>query len=450
MVQLKIDNKIKQLETVVYDYITKEGGHVLAVTDDNIFLQVLRQTIQKHLSIPDDCLTNVLNEDHILKTIKDLAARKKQFVLFIERVFRDKEMSFLVKQVKEAYPNLKVVILTGEADRQRLVLLHEVGADNFVTKPISANTLIEKIAFTIRPQGKIGQLIESGKAMVAQGNYEAAIKTGRKILEMKPNSAGALLVMGDAYKALGKPEKAAEAYQNASEQAQMYLEPLKKLAELYQALGDKEKQLQYLEKLDRLSPLNVDRKVDMGGIHVELGQEDIAEELFRQAVEQAEAEARNYIGEVSAKIAGAYASKNPEKAEEYYRKALDAKGKRLDKSDILIFNRLGIALRRQGRWQDAVAEYQKALEVSPSEENLYYNMAMAYAEGKDYKSAMANMKSAVSINSAFFKQDPVVSYNIALVCNKAGETPLAKQFLQQALITDPGFTKAKNLLEALS
>ncbi len=444
------DVKLKQYENTVIDFLRKENGHIACASMDNTFLSVLRNTVNKQLAVTDDCVSSILDDAQIIKTIRDLSVKHKIILLFIERVFNDKETSYLIKQVKNAFANVKVIILTGETDRQRLVLLHEIGADNFISKPISINTLIEKIAFTIKPQGKIGKLIDSGKLCNSQGNFEQALKVARQILEMKPNSAAGNLVLGDAYRGMKKYDKAVEAYLGACDDAPMYLEPLKKLAELYGEKGEQEEQLRYLEKLDRLSPLNVERKVDMGGIHVDLGNEDRAEALFDSALKQAKKEAMTFIEEVTTKIAGIYTTKDPAKAETYYRKALEAKGNMLGKSDIKTFNQLGIALRKQGKWQEAVKEYQKAFKIAPSDENLMYNTAMAFAEGKDFKRACRYLDDCLTQAPDFYNRDSVIAYNIGLIYLKGKQLDKCRKALQASMDQDPNFESPRKLMESIT
>jgi len=445
----KQDMMLKQYETTVTDFVLKEQGYFVVATHDNIFISILRSTLSKQLAVGEECVSTISDESLITRTIKEVSSRKKRVVLFIERMLDNKETSFLIKQIKEAFSNTKIIILTGEADRQRLVLLHEIGADNFISKPISINTLIEKIAFTIKPQGKIGKLIDAGKLMNSKGAYENALKVARQILEIKPNSAAGFLIMGDAYRGMGKKDKAVESYESASENASMFMEPLKKLADFWEAEGNLEMQLHYLEKLDKLSPLNVERKVDMGNIHVGLGNEDRAEELFDIAMTQAKKEALSYIEEVSTKIGNIYAKTHPEKAEKYYRRALETKGGMLDKNDIKTFNMLGIALRKQGRWKDAIYEYNKALKISPEDENLYFNMAMAYAEGNDFKQATSHLNKALQINPEFYRNDAVLAYNIGLILAKAGARSKAVHFLEHAVSVDPEFERPRRLLDNL-
>ena len=46
--------------------------------------------------------------------------------------------------------------------------------------------------------------------------------------------------------------------------------------------------------------------------------------------------------------------------------------------DVHLYNRLGIAFRRQKKFDEAVSNYLKAIQIDPYEENLRYNLARAY------------------------------------------------------------------------
>ena len=445
------EEKVKQYQGVVIKYIAKEAGHILTVTDDRLFNAVLRNTLIRELVLGEGSHTMIADEEQTLKTIINISKVKKNILIFIERVLNHKETGLLVKQVKNAFPHVKIIVLTGETESQQLALLHEVGADNFITKPVSLNTLIEKIAFTIKPQGKIGQAVEKGKKLLASGNLEGALAVAQEILEMKPNSAAAFLLIGDVFKAQGKRDRAQEFYTRAGEEAPMYLEPLKKLAELHKEDGDWGRHLKYLEKLDNLSPLNVDRKVEIGGIHVERGNDQAAEKLFATAMKLADKEAMTHIGEVSVRIGSLYAKNHPAKAEIYFRAAIDAKRNILDKSDIKTFNNLGIALRKQGKWRAGLDVYQKALEISPEDENLYYNMAMAFYEGKLFRQAIERLEDALKINPKFGQGDAPLCSNIGVILSKGGKADKekARRFLGKALELDPSQERAQKLLAQL-
>ncbi len=440
--------KNKQYEQSIIDYLNNRG-HLICITDDAQFTTLLRTTVMKQLGQNADVLTATSDPDQALRIIRQVSGHKTMPLVFLERMIGGTDMGFTVRQLKNAFPDLRIVMLTSEAERQRLVLLHEIGADNFITKPISINGLIEKIASTIKPQGKLGQLLERARTLVAQGNPQQALKVCKQLLEIKADSAAAFLVVGDAFRALGKLERARDAYEEASRNAEMFLEPLRRLADLHEQMGDSAKRLHYLERLDQLSPLNVERKVDMGEIQLALGNEEPAGQLFENAVTLATKEALRYIGEVASRVAALYAEKNPQEAEKFLRRALEAKGAYLSKEDIGTFNRLGILLRNQGKWKEALVEYQKALKVAPDDENLYYNMGMACAEGKEFREAQVYMLKALAINPDLPRTATNIAYNIALVFGQNGDKKRAADCLNIALECDPEFEPARRALERM-
>lgn len=439
--------KTKQYENTITEYVINESGYFIALTDDQPFLTLLRMTLLKELGLgQSDIYTIVPDPGQLLRTIKDVCAQHPSPMLFLEQAMGGRDLSFLVRQFKDAFPRLRIIVLTVSAERQHIMLLHEVGADNFITRPLSTTTLIEKLAFTLKPQSKLGQIIDSAKALIQQGQGEKALALCEKILEIKPNSAAAYLIKGDAMRKLGRLEEAREAYETASREADLYLEPLRRLAEIEGELGNIAGRLRYLQRLDTLSPLNVERKVDMGELHLAMGQPDQAEMLFDKAVDQLTQNALLSISNLTNRIAAMYAEKDPIMAEKFLRKSLEAKGKFLTREDITTFNQLGISLRQQGRWQDAITEYHKALSIAPDDENLYYNMGMACAEGKDFPNARNHMIKAMEFNPTFIQSNANIAYNIGVVFLQAGSNERAAMCLQTALELNPDMEAAQKAL----
>ena len=437
----------QQYENTVIDYINKQNGHFIVLSDDQSFLTLLRLTLGKVLGLQSDIMTAVVDPAQLLRHINEVIAKHPSPIIFMERVMGARDLSFLVQQFKGAFPSVRIIVLTISADRDRLMLLHEVGADNFIAKPVSTNTLVEKMAFTLRPQTKFGQMIDTAKDLVLKKKPDEALELCGKILEIKPNSAAGYLVMGDAYRLKGDIEKARESFEQASQYADLFLEPLRRRAELHAESGDTKKRLLYLQKLDKLSPLNVDRKVDMGEIQLRLGNEDEAEKLFDSALAQVTKEAMRNISTISNKIAAFYSERDPVKAEKFLRKTLEIRGSFLSRTDVNTFNLLGISLRQQGRWKDAVIEYKKALKIAPDDENLYYNIGMAYAEGKDFSEARANMIKALELNSEIIRSNAAVAYNMGLVFVQSESTERGVQCFKAALEVDPGYEPARKALE---
>lgn len=447
--RLKENTRGKLYEKTVVDFAAKENGCFFVLTSDNTFIRTLRTTLNKELIIGTDSIRTLNEEEKLLQELKSPLYKDKKILLMVERVLDGRSTLSLIQKLKILFDNLQIIVLTTEVEKNTLVLLHEIGASNFITKPVSIDTLIEKIAFTIRPQGKIGQYIDKAKDYLSRKKYDEAIAMSEKVLDLKPGSAAGLMVKGDALREQGNFKEAVSCYEEASANAAMYLEPLKRLASIHKDEGRLEEQLEYLEKLDKLSPLNVERKIDMGEIHISFGNKERAQELFEEAVKNATREAMGIIEDVRSSIAERVLDKDPAMAEVFFRSIIDAKADSLHKSDLGVFNRLGIALRRQGRWDDAVKEYDRALEINPEDENLLFNKAVAFAEGSRYVEAVKAVEKALAINPDFHSDSCVLSFNIGIMYYNASRPKEAKRFLETALVVDPGHEGARKLLESL-
>ena len=369
--------KLNSYQDTVITYITKENGHILAVSDDQAFCTQLRLTLAKEMGLTSQNIYTALSDPRaMLRELRGILTHHPNPLVFLERSIGGQDLSFLVGQIKQAFKTLKIIVLTSDVQRDRLMLLHEVGADNFIAKPVSANTLIEKMAFTLKPQSKLGQVIDVAKKLLYQKKYDLALAACQKVLQLKPGSAAAFLVMGDVFRATQQYDKARIAYESAAKSADLYLAPLQRLAEMYEEIGDIDQQVRYLEKLDSISPLNVNRKVSLGEAHLASGNVEKADAFFERAVVQMNREAADGLSALSSRIANIYGERDPEKAEKFLRSSLEAKGKRLGREDLSLFNQLGISLRRQGRWQDAVTEYKRAIKIAPDDPTLYYPYAI--------------------------------------------------------------------------
>jgi tetratricopeptide (TPR) repeat protein/CheY-like chemotaxis protein len=441
--------KPKPYDDDVREFISSHRGLLLAASSDALFNKNLRGTLMRHLTVKDDCVINAFTIQELQQAIKMYRSRGHRILVFIERELAGKPTTDIIKYVKQDHPDVLFVVLTTEMEREKLILLHEVGADNIITKPIAPDTLIEKIAFTVKPRGQIGELIDEGKKLLAIGQYEDAEEKARQVLDLKAQSPAGLILQGDALKGQGKIEQALDSYKQAEKSAKLFLEPLKKIAALHRETGNTAEEIRLLERLDKLSPLNVDRKIDIGHGYIRMGDTKKARFVFDEAIKVATREAMESLSRVSREIAQICLDVAPELSERYLRRTLEAKKGFLDKSDIETFNRLGITLRKQGRWEDAIKEYRQALKISPTDGNLYYNIAMAHMEGRQLLDAYNFLTKALSLSPDIYKAGEPVCLNIAAIYRKAGKNELAKDFLKKALELNPDSQKAMAFLREI-
>ncbi|GAB6057756.1 tetratricopeptide repeat protein [Desulfonatronum parangueonense] len=436
--QLVALQQVKKYEVIIKQFVQDERGVSLIYTDDAIAAKILRNTFSSHLQLKGDCLRFAMRENEMLKEARRIIELRGKILFFIERVVDNRSNNQLIKFLKTTYPEASIILMTTETDRNLLVYLHEIGADNFIVKPVSVNTLIEKIALTIRPQGQLPKLVGLGKELVQNGEYQKALETADKLLEIKPNSSAALMIQGDAYLRMGRDEEALQSYLEAAEYAKMYLEPLKKIVEFFRQKQDVSSQLAYLEKLERLSPMNMDRKIEIGELHLDQGNLDTAQDYFQEAVKISTKQARDMIDQVKLTVAEACLKKDAGMAERYFREILDGKSS-LSQSDVHVFNRLGIALRKQGKWEQAVKEFKKVLNVANDTEVIHYNIGMAYMEGGRYWDAHDAFEKAMKINQAGILGNDVTTYNIGVVMQQLNKRDKALAMFQRVKELKPDF-----------
>ncbi|HAJ27410.1 MAG TPA: hypothetical protein DCG53_09245 [Syntrophus sp. (in: bacteria)] len=73
-------------------------------------------------------------------------------------------------------------------------------------------------------------------------------------------------------------------------------------------------------------------------------------------------------------------------------------------------NTKGIAYRKAGNINDAIAEFRKALVFHPEDEGLYYNIARAYLERKEWQDAEEAILQGLDINPEFAEGKALLSY----------------------------------------
>ncbi|QGY39848.1 tetratricopeptide repeat protein [Pseudodesulfovibrio cashew] len=438
----------KKYDGILYDYFEKQNGAVVLLSEDPYFKKTLSSTIFKIIGTKRDCLWTFEAVQPALKRIQQCDKDKVETVVFIERIVNDRPSTDTIITLKQLLPDLRIIVLVGETKRENIAYFYEIGVNNVISKPASMNNIIEKMAFTIRPQGKLSEYMSIGKRFLAAGKLKEALEVSDKILSIKADSPAGLMLRGDVFLEQGDHPKAVESYLKAHKSSHLYLEPLKKLAEAYRGVDD-EQHLSYLNRLDKLSPLNIERKTDIGRVHLKNERHDQAEKYFDQAIDIATKEAMTMIGSVAEQISEAVGTASPELAEKYLTKVIETKKGSLSKDDITLFNKRGIALRGQGKWQEAIENYSHALKISPKDEGLLYNMGMAYYDGRKHREAAKCFDKALEANPEFFKHSAAVAANLGTVYADLRRMEEALLFFETATELAPDNKSIKARYKAL-
>lgn len=430
------------------DFLETRAGTLVMLSDDPLFVRALRGTVFKTLGVKTDCLLVHVDSVHALATVRDRLSRKLPVLVLADRLLRGKSNLDFLRTVKTTFPEARVMVMTQETSKADLSQLYEIGVDSILTKPVSVDTLVEKMAGAIKPQGRISQLVQEARNSLDQGDTSKAKQIAQEILRLKEKSPVAFMLLGDAFLAEDRRDEAIRSYEAAHVGARLYLEPLKKLADAHKD-NDEDAYLRYLRKLDVISPLNTERKCEIGKVYVRKNEMERADQYFSAAIANAQREALNLVDRVVQDIADIVGEASPELAEKYYVQLLDMKGDNLTVDDMVTFNRLGIALRRQGKWREAVENYKKALTVAPSDERILYNMGLAYADGQLHRMAVGAFEHIQRIAPEFHKTAPIVAYNMANAFAMTKDVNSARFYLAAALQQDPEHAASKRLLARL-
>ena len=97
-----------------------------------------------------------------------------------------------------------------------------------------------------------------------------------------------------------------------------------------------------------------------------------------------------------------------------------------------LFNDFGINLRKNGMYDQSIAYYTRALELTTHDENLYYNVARAHLEKKDPASALSYLLKGLELNPG---QDTLLKFLMWMVSKNlvpADQKPAVAATLQKA------------------
>ncbi|MCB5187713.1 tetratricopeptide repeat protein [Methylobacillus caricis] len=105
---------------------------------------------------------------------------------------------------------------------------------------------------------------------------------------------------------------------------------------------------------------------------------------------------------------------------------------------LVVYNVLGVALEGQGKYEEAVQSYRKALAINPSISEMHFNLGSALSQlGRD-EEAITSYRRAIAISPGL----AVAHFNLATLLQKRRLLDEAIQHYRQAVVIEPGFFEA--------
>lgn len=288
------------------------------------------------------------------------------------------------------------LIISGESIQDVVALTAEWGAYDYVVKPFSYTELKKRVdAIFAKYQDPEEVLFREIEKLKEQGYWaETLEKIGileGKLPDLKPKW---LNLKGECLLHLNQPEQAELCFQRAIGKSDIFLPAYKNYAALKLKLGDKKEAINLLEVADRLSPLEVDRKIGLGRLLFQAGREDDGKACLEKAAKiTPQDEKETYL----LKIAEAYMEAECfNEAEELFVKVLKD-----NPNQVETYNRLGIALRRQGKLADAERFYSMALKSHPHNAAIHYNLGVLQLNRQEKEKARKSFKEALRLDPSF-------------------------------------------------
>jgi tetratricopeptide (TPR) repeat protein len=107
-------------------------------------------------------------------------------------------------------------------------------------------------------------------------------------------------------------------------------------------------------------------------------------------------------------------------------------------SDRIFYNR-GLAYMREKKYEDAVADFSRTIQLSPKVTQAYYNRALAYYALEKYSESMSDLDHAVSLNT----KDSSVQYVRGLIFERRGCRAAAEQAFAASMAMGSRIAKLK-------
>jgi len=253
-----------------------------------------------------------------------------------------------VKMIKrdQELKHKAVVMVSSDGRRERVLRAIASGCGGYVLRPYQADTFAKHIRAaweSSRPDETSEALLESGKRLAFTGQFGEAVRELSQVTGQN-NEALEWFNKGLEHLRLQEFGQAIDCFNKALAANTLFAEAYRGLAYAHKGLGDMDKHLECLKRSAEILALQ-DKLQELKELFVEILTHD----------------------------PGAV---NP-------------------------YNTLGVRLRRSGDLSGALHAYTRALDLTPRDENLHYNIAKAYQHASRPDSAADHLRKALEIRPDF-------------------------------------------------
>jgi tetratricopeptide (TPR) repeat protein len=300
--------------------------------------------------------------------------------------------------------DLPFLIMSGESIQDIVALTAEWGAYDYLVKPFSYSELKKRVdGIFERYQEPEEVLFREIEKLKEQGYWAETLQKVEYLEKRRPDLKPKWLnLKGECLLHLNRPEEAESYFQRAIEKSDIFLPAYKNYAALQLKLGNKKEAIDLLEVADRLSPLEVDRKINLGRLLLQEGREEDGKACLEKAVKNSpQDEKQAYLLKIAETFMEAECFTE---AEDLFVKVL-----KNNPNQVETYNRLGIALRRQGKLAEADRYYAMALKSHPHNAAIHYNLGVLQLSRQEKEKARQSFKEALRLDPSFKKAEELLA-----------------------------------------
>jgi DNA-binding response OmpR family regulator len=303
----------------------------------------------------------------------------------------------------DQYQDLPFLMVTAEVEEGTVAEVIEAEVDGYILKPFIPKTLEEKMIEIMKRKlapPPLDTHLRQAEAYRRAGKFDQAHLELDNATHINSRSPKIHFSRGLLFEAEGDLEKAELAFATARQAGPKFIKAHEKLASIYEKQGKASEMLAVLKEAVSVSPKNAQRQTKLGEALLSEGRVQEAKQAFNAAIKlDPDNPARK------AAIGEAYLAHGlSQDAERAFKSSIQS-----DPENIHVYNRLGIAFRRQKKFEEAVTYYLKALGISPLEPNLLFNLARAYLGFGRSGDAADALKRALSIKPDFVEASELLN-----------------------------------------
>ena len=139
---------------------------VLLVHDEEQFVE----TLADRLNMRNLDATTAHNGEDVLPVVKEL----EPDVIVLDLKMPGVDGIEVLKRVKEAYPSVEVIILTGHGSEKDEEAARRLGAFDYVKKPVDLDTLVPRIRNAFKKRMRTLEALSMSVAFAEEGDFDAA------------------------------------------------------------------------------------------------------------------------------------------------------------------------------------------------------------------------------------------------------------------------------------